>query len=69
MLIFIFTGHIEDEELERARYLRSCTAANASAAAATYHSHELHPGYDPMADATEFDRYQQRPVDLGYNNR
>ena len=65
MLIFIFTGHIEDEE-ERARYLR---CANASAAAATYHSHELHPGYDPMADATEFDRYQQRPVDLGYNNR
>ena len=60
-----------DEDEGRSRYIRSCNAANAAAAAAAYHHpHELHPGYDSLEAASEFDRYaQQRPVDLGNYNR
>ena len=61
----------EEDEANRGRYLRSCTTANTPAATAAYHHpHEFAHGYDPM-EAAEIDRHyhQQRPVDLGYNNR
>ena len=66
------SGHLDEDDGGRTRYLRSCAAAPggaaAAAAAAYHHPHELHPDYDAL-QASEFDRYQQRPVDLGYNNR
>jgi len=60
------TGHHEEDDGGRGRYLRSCANVGAS----YHHPHELHPVYDSM-EAAEFDRHyqQQRPVDLGYNNR
>ena len=57
-------GHHEDEDGVRgSRYLRNPTVMSAPG---YHHPHEQ--VYDPMEN-TDFERYQQRPVDLGNYNR
>ena len=60
MIRIVVIGHHEEED---ARYLRNPTVMSASG----YH-HPREQVYDPMENA-DFERYQQRPVDLGNYNR
>ena len=64
MILIAVKGHHEEEDGVRgARYLRNPTVMSASG-----HHHPYEQVYDPMEN-TDFERYQQRPVDLGNYNR
>ena len=65
LMIYFISGHHDDEDGSRgARYLRN---PGVMPTPSYHHPHEqVYP--DPM-ESSEFERYQQRPVDLGNYNR